>query len=857
MARRKGLISGHRALTGFGIAALIAAGIGSLGSPPARAAPAPSDPITFSTPAVMDPIHTYGEPNIGINPADGSMYDSGPQGTGVQRSGWEGSVDGGSTFRIVGQCVNAQSFVAATQPCPIPGGPNAAQDQETTTAAPGGGDGEQKFDSSGTQYFADLYALACQRVAYTKDDGATAPEQPFGCGQSHPTCGDPASASPCPGEGSDRQWLAVLDPGFLHEKSIPHPAAAPDGSHYSGPFPVVYMEYNNLQTVQNNCSDWWMIGNPGNPATGLQYQPANNPTTGNFGCDGYPSVDQETGQVLEASTCSVKSTSSVCLNIGTPDSSGFLHFRDDAGGPGLITVASGLKDDAADLFVVSSMDSAQNLHVSWGEDPSSSTAVPANNGEDWQMFTTVASAASGWTNWATPVRVSQAPANVNIMPWVAAGDGPECETSAAARVACAGRSDTSWYGTSDNAEGPSSTAPGNQVWDVYMAQVVWPVDPATGAYTGGAPLRNTMVKVTPHPMQYGGICLLGTGCITAQGNRNVADFFEVAVDKNGAAVIAYDDNSNNLLQPGAPAGEQAADHAGAGVITIARQTSGPGLAGTDVPVNPQYESATPTSGMSKTNADALYPVIGGTNVPGLDLTASKLALSSDASSLTVTMKVSDLSGGALQNAFSTVPGTTSLSYVTRWLMPSAAKGGVCSLPASTACTLFYAMAELTPATVAGGAPTVQFYAGAAQSVDLCSVSACFPHVVYYPETPSPAANSVSGTFDQSTGTISIQVPVADVGAPAATSLLEEVGSYSFASDHPQGAVTNAQAQADDVPFEVDGICCFNFQAASPAANTPEVPWTPAFLVIGIALIAAGTVRRRRLLNRVITPTITE
>ena len=840
-----------RTLVGLGVTCLALAGVTSIGVLPTRAIAA-TDPITFGTPAVMDPVHTYGEPNIGINPVDGSMYDSGPEGTGVQRDGWEGSVDGGSTFRVVGQCPNANTFVTATQPCPITGGPTAVGDNTTPTSAPGGGDAEQKFDSHGTQYFADLYALACQRVAYTSNDGATAPEQALGCGQTHPTCGESISSSstPCPGEGSDRQWLSVLDPGLIGKTSIPTPAKAPDGTSYSGPFPVVYMEYNNLQNIQSQCSDWFMLGNPGNPTTSLNYAPANNTTTGNFGCDGYPSVDQETGQLLEASTCSVTGSTTgndICLQVATPDSTGFLHFLDDSGGPGLITVAKGLPQNAADLFVVSSIDSAQNLHVSYGLASADDTSAPAAGSKDWQMFTTVASAASGWTNWATPVQVSQAPSNINIFPWVAAGNGPECNTSAAAMVACAGRSDTTWYGTSDNAEGPSSTSPGNQVWDVYMAQVVWPVDPTTGAYTGGAPISNTMIKVTPHPMQYGSICLLGTGCITAEGNRNVADFFEVNLDKNGAAVIAYDDNSNNLLQEGAPASEQAADHAGAGVITIARQTAGPGLGpnGADLPTNSQYETAVPQTGMSEPAGRALYPVIGGTNVPAMDLLSNQLALSGDNSTLTVTMNVNDLSSNAISNAFTTVPGTTELSYVTRWLEPSAAGAGTCSLPTSTACTLFYAMAEVSPAAIGGGAPTVTFSAGTAQSIDLCSVSACFPHVVYYPET-GPGGNllTTGGTFNQATGQITIAVPTGDVGSPNQSTLLEEVGSYAFASDHLQQAETNAEAQADDVPFEVDGVCCFNFQAA-PNVGVPETPWAPALLLAGITLLGAGVVIRRR------------
>ncbi|MBV8195098.1 MAG: hypothetical protein JOY80_06165, partial [Candidatus Dormibacteraeota bacterium] len=863
----------HRVLVGFGLAALVAACFSTFGSPVAKAAS--TDPIGFGTPTVMDPLHSYGEPNIGINPVDGSMYDSGPEGTGVQRSGWEGSVDGGASFKVVGQCVNSQTggIQNTTQPCPIPGGPSAVADQEGPTSAPGGGDAEQRFDHNGTQYFTDLYALACDRVAYTSDDGSTAPESSFGCSSTTPTCASPTTnnitnPSECPGEGSDRPWLAVLDPGLIGQTSIPNEASPPAGfTKYTGPFPVVYEEYNNLQTLQNNCSDWAMSGNPGNPTTNLTYQSANNSSNGNFGCDGYPSVDQETGQILEASTCGA----GICLNIATPDSTGFLHFLDDNGGS-LITVATADASSAATLFVVSSIDAAQNLHVSWIESGASDTNAPSAG--EWQAYTTVASAASGWTNWASPALLSSSN-TVNIFPWVVAGDGPECETSAQARVDCAGRSDTSWYGTTDDSEGPSSMTPGKQVWDVYMSQVVWPVNSTTGAYTGGAPLSVQTVKVTPHPMQYGAICLLGTDCITAQGNRNVADFFEVNADSHGAAVLSYDDNSNNLLQPGAPPNVQAADHAGAGIITIARQTNGPGLvgsapnaAGNDVPAacsascswsmaTPNYETSVPQTGMNHATGDALVnPAAGhaGTELPAADLVSNHLSLSSDNSTLTVTMNVKSLSTADIQSALSPNPagdgvaGATYLTYVTRWLEPSAAGAGVCSLPTSTACTLFYAEAEITPAALtaleAGSTASITWAAGTAQSVDLCSVSACFPHVEYYPEA-APAGNALTSgvSFNQSNGQITIQVPSSDVGSPTQSTELEEVGSYTMLAGHLHDAVTNAQAQVDNVPFEVNGLCCFNFQANAALVSTPEAPWTPALILAGVALIGAGTLRR--------------
>ena len=93
-------------------------------------------------------------------------------------------------------------------------------------------------------------------------------------------------------------------------------------------------------------------------------------------------------------------------------------------------------------------------------------------------------------------------------------------------------------------------------------------------------------------MHYNDVCLQGTGCITSQGNRNLADFFTVTTDKSGAAEIVYDDTSNGLAQPGfTPDNLQLADHAGAPVVTVARQSAGTGLFGTSVSGAPRYRKS--------------------------------------------------------------------------------------------------------------------------------------------------------------------------------------------------------------------------------------------------------------------------
>src|SRR2546421_6882376 len=161
--------------------------------------------IAFGTPTIVDPIHPFGEPDIGIDGL-GRVFSSGPTGTGTQRSVWFGSVDGGQTFRTISPGPPPSSITGTIDP-------------------PGGGDTDINFDRSSKQYFADLYALACLRTATTSNGGATAQQSLAG------GCGDA-------GPGADRQWLAVYDPA----------PATPHQSAYAGPTPLIYLEYNNLTT---------------------------------------------------------------------------------------------------------------------------------------------------------------------------------------------------------------------------------------------------------------------------------------------------------------------------------------------------------------------------------------------------------------------------------------------------------------------------------------------------------------------------------------------------------------------------------------------------------------------------------
>src|SRR5438876_10891398 len=352
----------------------------------AGASAASSSGIGFQVPSVVDPIHTNGEPDIAID-VQGRVFVSGPTGTGTQRSTWFGSVDGGQSFRVMAQ---------KTPPNPIIGIP---------APGPGGGDTDINFDRSGKQYFADLYALACLRVAVTGpvNSGATDQEGFLGCGPTSP--------------GADRQWLAVYDP-----------PAKPTQSAYIGPTPLIYLEFNNIVGPGPNGGAQWNKSTDGltfvnatadeTPSTGpgIGYSP--------FGPDGYPAIDQLTGKVFQAAGCTMANgctSNGIFLNIGTPDATGTLHFL-DATGTGqdltkLIKIADTPTASPDTLFSVLSMDSARNLILVW--------CISSNTPSQRQVFVSGASAASGWSNWTPPVQVSDGSTGTgddgNVLLWTKAG----------------------------------------------------------------------------------------------------------------------------------------------------------------------------------------------------------------------------------------------------------------------------------------------------------------------------------------------------------------------------------------------------------------------------------------------------
>ena len=198
----------------------------------------------------------------------------------------------------------------------------------------------------------------------------------------------------------------------------------------------------------------------------------------------------------------------------------------------------------------------------------------------------------------------------------------------------------------------------------------------------------------------------------------------------------------------------------------------------------------------------------------------------------------------LQNASTSVTGAQWLQYVTRWVQCGPYPG----TGSAGNCPIYYALAETQ--VIAGQAGQLLFWVGKVSSLELCSVSACDPHVEVYPDAPAlDGMGHQTGGFQVmngsvSGGTITIPVPTAYIGSPDHSTLLEEVGSYSFGSAYTQSQLTNNMAEADELPLEVDGVCCFNFQGGT-TASIPEFPAPAIALMLGALGLVLLTGKRHR------------
>jgi hypothetical protein len=542
----------------------------------------------------------------------------------------------------------------------------------------------------------------------------------------------------------DRQWMALYDP---------QPSDNPI-SPYKGKTPLNYMEYAD----QVNGDDVAIS------TDGVDYSKS----AGIYANDGVHNanhgtilVDQHTGKFLGMTTD--KQQNSLALVVGVPAADATLTYHYN-------TIALDLIGDPQTLFPVLTQDGARNLYAVWIEDKTFQTwyswAPPGADNE--------------WKNWSEPRQISSPPSNVGVFPWVAAGKAP-------------GIINVAWYGTNKTLkelgpDGPSAKV--GQTWELWFAQV----DKANSS----AP-HVVQVKAAPHPMHYNDICLLGTACITGEGNRNQADFFKLLVDPiTGRPRIIYTDSSNRLSQAGGfseDLSDTAADHQGAALDTVVTLNTGLN-SNTGQPLTPK-ESTAPVNAWTDPAGDALFKPLGGTKVPGADITS--VEMKRDGADVVVNLTLSGALGTAAAAA-----GTPTAQAVVRWQM-----GDV----------LYFVAAEATPQG------PLEYYGGRTDSVDLCSVSGCKPNYLTYNAFPNRGVAQGTGSADG--GKIQIKVPASALGNPSTSSLLESAMAFVTASPH-SGVVpqNNGTDFADIAPLQLEGTRTVNVKLGANAAAPPVVVQPP-------------------------------
>jgi hypothetical protein len=195
-------------------------------------------------------------------------------------------------------------------------------------------------------------------------------------------------------------------------------------------------------------------------------------------------------------------------------------------------VAANDRPDTFDSFTVVAVDKASNVYVVWTE----------RHPETQTTDTYLSVSKTRGMSWSTPVKVNHGP-QTTTFPWIVAGD--------------AGKIDIVYYGTSEKGPSPEEV-PATSKWRVWMAQSLNALDvkpnfkenPATGF------------------MHQGQICTSGTGC--AAGTRDLLDLFQIDVDRQGMANIAYTDNLNTPPEGTDPHQEW---------ITFVQQKGGKGIYG--------------------------------------------------------------------------------------------------------------------------------------------------------------------------------------------------------------------------------------------------------------------------------------
>ncbi|HEY8655356.1 MAG TPA: hypothetical protein VIN34_01300 [Candidatus Limnocylindria bacterium] len=362
------------------------------------------------------------------------------------------------------------------------------------------------------------------------------------------------------------------------------------------------------------------------------------------------------------------------------------------------------------------------------------------------------------TTWGPVVQVNGNDANSNVFPWIQGG--------------ASGTIVVAWYGNASRLDSESmpswyvnrQTATGFK-WYGYAALIT----SATSATPGFSQQR-----FTEKPMHYGQICTGGLSCSTSAGDRTMADYFSVALDRGGTMRFAYNDTTSQ--------------HHGAHLFE-ARQLAGPTALGASI------AKAAPANPMSDPTGDARSPhyAPGGAGPNQAQLDFTQLSLSQpDAATLRVEMRLRDLA------LLLPPPAKGKAFWITRFQALSKGDQGEESY------RIFYVGAESVagaPATFFAGSGTSA--QGAVPGTGCVTTTAENCKIVLYPAELS-AAGAISGN------TIRIDVPIQGGFGPGRPILGDRLYNVT--------ALSGGRNADPDIYADVDATRAFDYVLGS--AITP-------------------------------------
>jgi hypothetical protein len=280
-------------------------------------------------------------------------------------------------------------------------------------------------------------------------------------------------------------------------------------------------------------------------------------------------------------------------------------------------VVANLPTTPGNNFASVAVDRQGNTYVAWSEQGT------------WDIYYTMATKAAlnatadnGTPAWTTPVRVNaNGVSDTAIQPTIRVGD--------------TGRVFIGFYG-STTIGNPDNLGLGAGEWHAFVAvstngacQV-----PQNCGSTGRPTFHQA--QVDEHPVQFGGICLGGTGCggDPYYGDRGMLEFLTIAFDPlSGAARVIYTDSSQAEINANFNASNT--------VMTVARQIGGPSAYADKPAVHDQGAYGSSIDDPSGDAGFPTYTLLPKQAAPGADITKIALALPNGGKTLRATIHLKD------------------------------------------------------------------------------------------------------------------------------------------------------------------------------------------------------------------------